>query len=249
MTDLIIWMIAVFVAFFVKGLCGFANTLVFQSILSFQNDNKNISPVELILTYPANIILMVKERKSLKWSVCLPLTILVVIGSVPGILLLKSADTTIIKLIFGAVTVAVAVEMFFRMRRKTEKEEGTGAKIMMFLIGLLSGVLCGLYGVGALLGAFVGRKTDTLSAFKANMSFIFVVENTLRIVLYIVLGILTLEILNKAIILIPFMFAGLFLGMFASRFVNETLAKKLIILALIISGISLIVTSSMVLIG
>lgn len=210
---------------------------------------KNISPVELILTYPANIILMVKERKSLKWSVCLPLTILVVIGSVPGILLLKSADTTIIKLIFGAVTVAVAVEMFFRMRRKTEKEEGTGAKIMMFLIGLLSGVLCGLYGVGALLGAFVGRKTDTLSAFKANMSFIFVAENTLRIVLYIVLGILTLEILNKAIILIPFMFAGLFLGMFASRFVNETLAKKLIILALIISGISLIVTSSMVLIG
>ena len=249
MTDLIIWMIAVFVVFFVKGLCGFANTLVFQSILSFQNDNKNISPVELILTYPANIILMVKERKSLKWSVCLPLTILVVIGSVPGILLLKSADTTIIKLIFGAVTVAVAVEMFFRMRRKTEKEEGTGAKIMMFLIGLLSGVLCGLYGVGALLGAFVGRKTDTLSAFKANMSFIFVVENTLRIVLYIVLGILTLEILNKAIILIPFMFAGLFLGMFASRFVNETLAKKLIILALIISGISLIVTSSMVLLG
>jgi uncharacterized membrane protein YfcA len=249
MTDLIIWMIAVFVAFFVKGLCGFANTLVFQSILSFQNDNKNISPVELILTYPANIILMVKERKSLKWSVCLPLTILVVIGSVPGILLLKSADTTIIKLIFGAVTVAVAVEMFFRMRRKTEKEEGTGAKIMMFLIGLLSGVLCGLYGVGALLGAFVGRKTETLSAFKANMSFIFVAENTLRIVLYIVLGILTLEILNKAIILIPFMFAGLFLGMFASRFVNETLAKKLIILALIISGISLIVTSSMVLLG
>lgn len=247
MTDLIIWMIAVFVAFFVKGLCGFANTLVFQSILSFQNDNKNISPVELILTYPANIILMVKERKSLKWSVCLPLTILVVIGSVPGILLLKSADTTIIKLIFGAVTVAVAVEMFFRMRRKTEKEEGTGAKIMMFLIGLLSGVLCGLYGVGALLGAFIGKKTETLSAFKANMSFIFVVENTLRIVLYIVLGILTLEILNKAIILIPFMFAGLFLGMFASRFVNETLAKKLIILALIISGISLIVTSSMVL--
>lgn len=249
MTDLIIWMIAVFVAFFVKGLCGFANTLVFQSILSFQNDNKNISPVELILTYPANIILMVKERKSLKWSVCLPLTILVVIGSVPGILLLKSADTTIIKLIFGAVTVAVAVEMFFRMRRKTEKEEGTGAKIMMFLIGLLSGVLCGLYGVGALLGAFVGRKTDTLSAFKANMSFIFVVENTLRIVLYIVLGILTFEIFNKAIILIPFMFAGLFLGMFVSRFVNETLAKKLIILALIISGISLIVTSIMVLLG
>lgn len=241
--DTIVWMIATFAAFFVKGLCGFANTLVFQSILSFQNDNRNISPVELILTYPANIILMLKERKSLKWNVCLPLTALVVVGSIPGILLLKTADTTVIKIIFGIVTVLVAVEMFFRMRRKENKEEGIVAKILMFIVGLISGVLCGLYGVGALLGAFVGRKTDTLSAFKANMSFIFVVENTIRLILYIILKILNIEILTKALIMIPFMFAGLLLGMFASRFVNEKHAKKIIILLLIISGISLVVTS------
>ncbi|MBO7217764.1 MAG: sulfite exporter TauE/SafE family protein [Clostridia bacterium] len=241
--DTVVWMIATFVAFFVKGLCGFANTLVFQSILSFQNDNKNISPVELILTYPANIILMLKERKSLKWSVCLPLTVLVVLGSIPGILLLKSADTTVIKIIFGIVTVIVAVEMYFRMKREKSAEESTAEKILMYIVGLISGVLCGLYGVGALLGAFVGRKTDTLSAFKANMSFIFVVENTLRLVLYIVLKILNLEILKKALIMIPFMFGGLLLGMFASKFVNEKLAKKIIILALIVSGISLVVTS------
>lgn len=236
-------MIATFAAFFVKGLCGFANTLVFQSILSFQNDNRNISPVELILTYPANIILMVKERKSLKWNVCLPLTALVVVGSIPGILLLKTADTTVIKIIFGIVTVFVAVEMFFRMGRKENKEEGIVEKVLMFVVGLISGVLCGLYGVGALLGAFVGRKTDTLSAFKANMSFIFVVENTIRLVLYVILQILNFEILKKALIMIPFMFAGLLLGMFASRFVNEKHAKKIIILLLIISGISLVVTS------
>lgn len=239
----LVWMMATFAAFFVKGLCGFANTLVFQSILSFQNDNRNISPVELILTYPANIILMLKERKSLKWNVCLPLTALVVVGSIPGILLLKTADTTVIKIIFGIVTVLVAVEMFFRMRRKENKEEGIVAKILMFIVGLISGVLCGLYGVGALLGAFVGRKTDTLSAFKANMSFIFVVENTIRLILYIILKILNIEILTKALIMIPFMFAGLLLGMFASRFVNEKHAKKIIILLLIISGISLVVTS------
>ena len=241
--DTAIWMIATFAAFFVKGLCGFANTLVFQSILSFQNDNRNISPVELILTYPANIILMVKERRSLKWNVCLPLTALVVVGSIPGILLLKSADTTVIKIIFGIVTVLVAIEMYFRMKRKTAEKESTLSKALMFLVGLISGVLCGLYGVGALLGAFVGRKTDTLSSFKANMSFIFVVENTIRLLLYIVLRILNVDILTKALIMLQFMFLGLLLGMFCSKFVNETLAKKIIILALIISGISLVLTS------
>ena len=35
------WIIATLSAFFVKGLCGFANTLVFTSILSFGSMSKN----------------------------------------------------------------------------------------------------------------------------------------------------------------------------------------------------------------
>lgn len=52
------WIVATICAFFIKGLCGFANTLVFTTILSFENSNVNISPVELILGYPTNIILV-----------------------------------------------------------------------------------------------------------------------------------------------------------------------------------------------
>ncbi len=59
------WIAAIIAAFFVKGLCGFANTLVFTTILSFGNSNVNISPVELILGYPTNAILAWKERKSI----------------------------------------------------------------------------------------------------------------------------------------------------------------------------------------
>ena len=38
------------------------------------------------------------------------------------------------------------------------------------LIGVLSGILCGLYGVGALLGAYLSRVTDDSHAFKGNIS-------------------------------------------------------------------------------
>ena len=37
-----LWIIAAFMAYFIKGLCGFANTLVFTSILSFGAANANI---------------------------------------------------------------------------------------------------------------------------------------------------------------------------------------------------------------
>ena len=58
-----LWMIAAMIAYFIKGLCGVANTLVFPSILSFGVSNANISPIDLLLGYPANLILTWKNRK------------------------------------------------------------------------------------------------------------------------------------------------------------------------------------------
>ena len=72
------WFIAAaLAAFFIKGLCGFANTLVFQSILSFSVNNASISPIELVLGFPGNAILTWQNRKSLDPKVFLPLTALV----------------------------------------------------------------------------------------------------------------------------------------------------------------------------
>ena len=58
---MVIWYLAAFLAFFVKGLCGFANTLVFTSILNFANSNAAITPVELLLGYPTNAIIAWKN--------------------------------------------------------------------------------------------------------------------------------------------------------------------------------------------
>ena len=56
------WIIAALCAYFVKGLCGFANTLVFTTILSFSTSNALISPVDLLLGFPTNAILAWHER-------------------------------------------------------------------------------------------------------------------------------------------------------------------------------------------
>ena len=97
------WIIATLVAFYVKGLCGFANTLVFTSILSFTSANINISPLELILGYPTNIIISWKERKSIDPKIVIPLATMVIAGSFGGALFLKNADVTLVKIIFGVL--------------------------------------------------------------------------------------------------------------------------------------------------
>lgn len=143
------WIIATILAFFVKGLCGFANTLVFTTILSFGNSNINISPVELVLGYPTNVILAWKERKSIDWKICIPLAFLVIVGSISGTLFLKNTDASIIRMIFGLVIVLIGIEMFFREFQSKKMKQ---SKIVLTIIGIFSGLLCGLYGIGALLG-------------------------------------------------------------------------------------------------
>ncbi len=231
------WIDATISAFFVKGLCGFANTLVFTSILSFGNSNVNISPVELLLSYPTNIILAWKERKSIDWRICLPLALLVIAGSVPGAFFLKNADTRIVKLFFGVVIILIGIEMLLREFQTKKVEQ---SKVLLVMIGILSGVLCGLYGIGALLGAYLGRVTKDTRSFKANICVVFAVENTFRIILYGLWGILTFDIIKKTLYFIPLMLIGLMLGMLSGKILDEKLIKKLVIILLITSGIALI---------
>lgn len=234
------WIIATLCSFFIKGLCGFANTLIFTTILSFGNSNVNISPVELLLGYPTNIIMVWKGRKSIQWNVCLPLILFVIMGSIPGVFLLKNADNHQIKILFGIVIILLGLEMLFHTSPTTNLHS---SKAALTIIGILSGILCGLYGVGALLSAYVSRVTADSRSFKANICMVFWAESTFRLILYGFWGIITLDILKQVISLLPLMFLGLVLGMFSGRFLNEILIKKVVIIMLILSGIALILSN------
>lgn len=232
-----LWIIASLAAFFVKGLCGFANTLVFTSILGFGANNVAISPVELLLGYPTNLILTWRNRKQLNKYVFVPLAVLVLIGSIPGALLLKSVDARYVKIVFGIAVVLLGLEMYIREKQAKHMKE---SRLILGFIGILSGVLCGLFGVGALLAAYVGRVTKTSDEFKANISAVFIVDNTFRIILYSALGIISFDTIKQVLILMPFVLTGLFAGIKSGKVLDEKVVKRLVIVLLIISGFALI---------
>ncbi|MDD2972395.1 MAG: sulfite exporter TauE/SafE family protein [Lachnospiraceae bacterium] len=232
--------IAMTAAFIVKGLCGFANTLVFTSILSFHTSNINISPVEVLVGYPSNVIIVWKNRKKLDWKIWLPLALLVILGCIPGVFFLKIGNPGFLKILFGFVVIGVGTEMLLRDRKKEQKKS---SKMIMGMIGVLSGLLCGIFGVGALLAAYVGRTTQDNSSFKGNLCIVFLIENTFRIILYAVTGIIRADVVKNAFLLMPFMLMGLGIGIALSRILNEKTGKRIIILMLILSGISLIISN------
>lgn len=233
-------MIATLAAFFVKGLCGFANTLVFTSILSFGFNNINITPLELMISSPSNFILVFRERQHIRWKVCLPLAALVLLGNIPGIFLLKYANTGFIKICFGWVIIAIGAQMLYR---ENHQSQARSSKAAMVFLGLLSGILCGLYGIGALMAAYVQRVTKNQHEFKANICIVFISENIFRFIMYIWTGIITLETVKTALMLVVPMLAGLFIGMKSSSILNEKVVKKIVIITLMLSGAALIINN------
>ena len=91
-----------------------------------------------------------------------------------------------------------------------------------------------------MLAAYVGRVTNSTDEFKANISAVFIVENTVRIFTYYLLGVFTFNSLKQTVILIPFMITGLFAGMESSKVLDESVVKKIVIVLLVISGLFLV---------
>lgn len=237
--DAVWWIVATVIAYFIKGLCGFANTLILSSILSFGTDTINITPVDLLLSVPTNGIMVWKERKNLDWGMCVPLAVLLLAGSVPGVIFLRNAESGLVKIIFGIVVIYIGVNSLLSER----EYKGRPSKVKLYLIGILSGIICGIYGVGALLSAYVSRNSKDSHAFKGNICFVFFVENAFRAILYICYGIITLETMKRSLMLFPVMLVGLWAGIWSGNFLNEKAVKKVVIIMLIISGAALIISN------
>ncbi len=235
-----LWIIAGLISGFIKGLCGVGDAPVFSSIMSFAENNVDISPVALLVSLPSNLFITWKNRKSLVTKVWLPMALLLVAGSIPGTLLLKNVDTTTLKLIFGVFITFVGIIMLYN---EVGKRKMKPSKALLLTIGILAGVSSGLFGVGVLLVVYVSLTTHDMSAFKGNICAIFFAENAVRLVMYLFLKLFTASVLKNAAITLPFVWLGLFLGQKSASFLDERRAKIVVMAMLIISGLAIIVSN------
>jgi len=232
--------IAIFLAFVVKGITGFANTLVFGSIMSFSTSTVNITPIDLLTSIPSNALIAFKERKNINPKVFIPLSLLVVLGTIPGAILLKNGNVALLKIAFGFAVILIGLETLIRESKARKIKPN---KIVLALIGVASGVLSGLFGVGAFLVAYIGRTTDNQAQFRGNICAVFLVENTFRLILYSINGIINKDILLTGIKVMPVMLVGLGVGIFLSSKISDKLVKKIVILMLMLTGLSLAISN------
>lgn len=224
----------VFAAFFVKGITGFGSTLVIAPLFSFVVSNKFTTPVDLLISIPTNLYLVWKNRKSINLKTVVPLSIMLLAGVVPGIMFLKAGNDILLKSILGVVIMALGIEMLYRKPQKQGSAKPN--KMMLAAVGLVSGVLAGMYGISAILVAYISRTSEDRSQFRGNICSLFLVDNIFRLFWYSAAGIMTIEIVKFTLFIMPAVVLGMYIGTRVDMGLKEETVRKATIYLLIVSG-------------
>lgn len=233
---------AVLLAFFVKGITGFGNTLVMAPLFSFVVSNRFTTPVDLLISIPTNAYLVWKNRKSINGKTVAPLALMLLAGVIPGIMLLKTGNDLLLKSILGVVIIALGIEML--CRKPEQQGSGKDNKVLLVIVGLVSGVLAGMYGISAFLVAYISRTSADKSQFRANLCSLFLVDNIFRLFWYGATGIMTLEIIRFTLFIAPAVALGMYIGTKVDTGLKEETVRKATIYLLIVSGVVLLIRSA-----
>ncbi len=227
-----------FVSSFVKGITGFANTLILNSWYSFCLPNRLITPIDLILGFPCNVYMLWINRKNIHLREILPVILIVVCGIFPGIYLLKYGDPKGLKVCLSIAIMGLAVEMMTR-KRTTVKQ--SMPKWLLAVVAFVSGLMIGMYGIGALLVAYFDRTCVNKNEFRANICAVFLADNIYRFIHYGIQGFFSMEVLRYVLMAFPAIALGFYVSTKVDKKISEDTVRKAVIAMLFVSGAALLV--------
>lgn len=228
--------IVIAISFIVKGLVGFGDPLISNPLLAMRLDNKDIAPGLLPVSLLLNAGIVIKNRKAFSFKKVAPIAFWVLLGIIPGTMLLKFSVPWILKVILGILIIGLGIEML------TRKDGNMKPNIIMqSFMSFLSGVTAGLFGINLLFLIYLERTSKGREEFRASVCFVFFLENAFRTCVYFYNGIFTLLTVQITALAIPAALIGMWVGGQIDKHIDDTRIRKIIVYVFILGGLSVLV--------
>ena len=137
---------------FLSGLFGVGGGILIVPglLLVAKMEQKNAHGTSLGATLPisAASLLTYWNHGNVNWAVALPLAIGAILGAIYGTKLLVTINKKTLAYSFSAILVASAIRLFLTPGSSVEHALTFWSVVLLFAIGVVSGVLAGLLGVG-----------------------------------------------------------------------------------------------------
>jgi uncharacterized membrane protein YfcA len=236
--ELPLFLMATFAGAFVAGLSGFAFGLVAASLWLYV-----LTPLQsasLIVGFGLLVqgYSVWKLRAALDWRRLWPLLVGAVLGVPVGVSLLTWADPRNVRIAVGAILIAYSLYALLRPQLKIAAIVPPAADMT---VGFLNGLLGGLTGLaGIVITIWYNLRGLPKDVQRATFQPVAVVVFAMAALLLGAKGTLTFETARLFALGLPFLFAGMWLGLKLFGRIDETTFRRIVLVLLFVSGVALL---------
>ena len=216
---------------------GFGSGLIAVGLLAlFMPEVQDIVVLLLLLNLPAEIMVAAKSRQQVHWRSVAFMCSGMAIGVPVGTWVLNVCEPTFLLVILGGV-LALAGGAFLAVPDRTMAVPEALAPPT----GVAAGLLGGMFGTGGppLILFYQLRGVDKV-AFRGTLMAIFMCVSIVRLPSYLVAGLITAPRLWSALVMVPALLLGMWLGNRVQVEMSEQRFRQLVSVALVIIGLMLL---------
>lgn len=227
----------IFAAFFIRSLTGFGSALVSIPFLALLFDLKFAVPLESTLEVGFTLLLIRNVYQDISKRTLLPMIAGAVLGTLVGTYFLISLGDLLLKKVLGGFIILFGL---YFLRGGSEMKNEIPARWGL-PAGAAGGILGGLFGTSGppyvMYLAYRLRKKEVL---RASLIGMFAVDYTWRTGVFALSGLLTPDLLQFALLLLPALCLGALLGNKVHWRIGEKHFRKIVAGVLIVSGVLLL---------
>lgn len=232
-----IMLITIVFSYIIFGMVGFGTALIASPVLLNFLPLSQIIPLLALLDMFAAISNVVKDGKKADFSELKFLIPLMFVGSFLGFLLLMKVDPRHALLAFGVFTLLYAIYSLsgFKPHKHLEKK-------YVIPFGLSGGFLGAMFGSGGFLYAiYLNGRIDKPEKIRVTQTTLIGCSTLFRVILFTTAGVYFSDnLLSLAIIFLPSMLIGAFIGKRITLKLSKAQFLKVINVIVLLSGITII---------
>jgi uncharacterized protein len=228
--------LVVLVTHFLEGITGFGCTVLALPFCVMLVGVKTAVPVLTVLSLILSSYIVIIDYKNIVWKSYIKIASFVGLGLPIGMLLFSFLPEDILKKILGVFMIMVASRGIYFAFNERAKVKEIGNRMLNFIL-FLGGIIHGAFSAG---GPFVviyaTQALKNKSNFRATLSTLWVTLNSIIIIKIALSGAFTPVVMKYFGWSVPFLLAGMLLGNWAHKRIEDRVFTKVVFLVLLVAG-------------
>lgn len=236
--ELIISLLVILAAYFLKGLSGFGPALIMIPFLTIIYDPATAIIITAFLDFLAGVVLVPQIRRDISWPFVIPIIVSMGIGATVGAYLLGQLPVDTLQQIMGIAIALFALYLLFQ--RNSNKQSEVHSKSLKYPVGILSGLSGGLLGISGPPLVIYMKLYYEKTFFRTQLIVVFLFGSGWRLILYYLNQIeMTLDWTLLPIFIIT-MILGVFIGNKIHIKISEIVFNRLVAIIIFLTAIRML---------